>query len=126
MKHIRHANILILLGLTAGRVAVAQGPQKASGVDPAMAAKQSLSLAERGKCKEALQLLKKTSSASDKELKRVCSRLHATVTSHFWSVTVAELLSQIPLVLQQTLLVGDDTKSDQLLDLLVCHFLVRR
>ena len=69
MKSIRYASTLTLLGLIASRVAVAQAPQKASGVDPATAAKQSLSLAEHGKCKEALQFLKKTSPTADKELK---------------------------------------------------------
>ncbi|PYT73429.1 MAG: hypothetical protein DMG39_06600 [Acidobacteria bacterium] len=76
MKLIRHATTFLLFGLIASRVAVAQTPQKspraagkASGVDPATAVKQSLSLAEHGKCKEALQFLKKTSPTADKELK---------------------------------------------------------
>ena len=49
---------------------VAQIPQKASGVDPLAAAKQSFVLAEHGKCKEALQLLRKsTAHLRDKEIK---------------------------------------------------------
>ena len=68
MKPIRHAITLILLGLMASRVAVAQVPQKASGADPATAAKQSLALAENGKCKEALQLLRKAPRTADKDL----------------------------------------------------------
>lgn len=48
----------------------AQVPQKTSAVDPLAAAKQSLSLAEHGKCKEALQLLRRsTPHLADKEVK---------------------------------------------------------
>jgi tetratricopeptide (TPR) repeat protein len=49
---------------------VAQVPQKATPVDSLAAAKQSLFLAEHGKCKEALQLLRKsTPHLADKEIK---------------------------------------------------------
>lgn len=49
-------------------VAHAQVPPKAAAVDPAAAAKESLSLAERGKCKEALQFLKKAPRTANKDL----------------------------------------------------------
>ena len=49
---------------------MAQVPPKAPAVDPLAAAKQSLILAEHGKCKEALQLLRKsTPHLADKEIK---------------------------------------------------------
>ena len=54
--------------ITSGPV-LAQAPQKAVSVDPSVAAKQSLSLAERGKCKEALQFLRKSGPAADRDLK---------------------------------------------------------
>lgn len=48
----------------------AQVPQKAAAIDPSAGAKQSLLLAERGKCKEAVQLLKKSSPhLADKEIR---------------------------------------------------------
>jgi tetratricopeptide (TPR) repeat protein len=59
-----------LFVLIAIRPVMAQVPQKAPAVDPLAAAKQGLSLAERGKCKEALQLLRKsTPHLADKEIK---------------------------------------------------------
>jgi tetratricopeptide (TPR) repeat protein len=63
-------------GLLAAFLVVATGPmiaqvaKKAPAVDPPAAAKQSLSLAEHGKCKEALQLLRKSATpAADKDLR---------------------------------------------------------
>jgi hypothetical protein len=53
----------------ANLVAQAQVPPKAAAVDRAAAAKESLSVAEHGKCKEALRLLRKISSTGGKELK---------------------------------------------------------
>jgi tetratricopeptide (TPR) repeat protein len=62
--------LFTLFVLTAMSPVVAQVPQKAAVLDPLAAAKQSLFLAEHGKCKEALQLLRKsTSHLADKEVK---------------------------------------------------------
>jgi hypothetical protein len=71
MKSILYAGSLILFVVSGCAYAVAQTqvPPKASAVDPAPAAKESLTLAEHGKCKEALQLLRKTPRTADKELK---------------------------------------------------------
>lgn len=69
MKHIPYANSFALLILIAARPIGAQAPQRTPVVDPTAATKQSLSLAERGKCKEALQLLKKSPPAVGKELR---------------------------------------------------------
>jgi len=69
MKRIPYASSLTLLILITATPVVAQVPQRAPAVDPTAAAKQSLSLAEHGKCKEALQLLKKAPPASGKELR---------------------------------------------------------
>ncbi len=70
MKRIRDLISFTLFALIAISPAVAQAPQKAPAVDRLAATKQSLFLAEHGKCKEALQLLKKsTPRLADKELK---------------------------------------------------------
>lgn len=70
MKHIPvSASFGLLVTLSTGS-AFGQVAQKAPAVDPAAAAKQTVSLAERGNCKAALQLLKKsTPRLTDKELK---------------------------------------------------------
>ena len=60
----------MLFVLIATRPVVAQVSTKAPSVDPLATAKQSLVLAEHGKCKEALQLLRKsTPHFVDKEVK---------------------------------------------------------
>jgi tetratricopeptide (TPR) repeat protein len=70
MKRVQHLFSFTLVALISVGPAVAQVPQKASTVDPVTAAKQSLSLAEHGKCKEALQLLRRTTPRlADKEIK---------------------------------------------------------
>jgi tetratricopeptide (TPR) repeat protein len=69
MKRLSYTSSLALLTLIAIVPVVAQVPQSAPAVDSMAAAKQSLSLAEHGKCKEALQLLKKTPPTTDKKLK---------------------------------------------------------
>jgi predicted Zn-dependent protease len=67
MKHPISFTLFVLMAI---RPVVAQVPPKTPAVDPSAAAKQSLSLAEHGKCKEALQLLRKSSPhLTDKELK---------------------------------------------------------
>ena len=70
MKSILHAGSLTLFVVSgfANVVAQAQVPPKAAVVDPAAAAKESLSLAEHGKCKEALQLLRKAPRTANKDL----------------------------------------------------------
>jgi tetratricopeptide (TPR) repeat protein len=66
----KHPISFILFVLMAIRPVVAQVPPKTPAIDPLAAAKQSLSLAEHGKCKEALQLLRKsTPHLADKEIK---------------------------------------------------------
>jgi tetratricopeptide (TPR) repeat protein len=69
MKRIRYASSVALSILITATSVMAQAPQKSPAVDSTAAIKQSLSLAERGKCKEALQLLKKAPAAGGKELK---------------------------------------------------------
>jgi len=71
MKRTQDLISFTLFVLIAVSPAAAQVPQKApAAVDPLAATKQSLFLAEHGKCKEALQLLKKsTPRRTDKELK---------------------------------------------------------
>lgn len=49
--------------------AQAQAPSKAAPADAAGGVKESLSLAEHGKCKEALQLLRKAPRTADKDLR---------------------------------------------------------
>jgi tetratricopeptide (TPR) repeat protein len=69
MKRLSYTISLALLMLIAIVPVVAQVPQSAPAADPTAPAKQSLSLAEHGRCKEALQLLKKTAPTTDKKLK---------------------------------------------------------
>ena len=69
MKRISYAGLLPLFVLIMSGTASGQVSQRASTVDPTTAAKQSLALAEYGKCKEALQLLKKTPRSADRDLK---------------------------------------------------------
>jgi tetratricopeptide (TPR) repeat protein len=70
MKRLKELISFTLFVLIAMRPLVAQVSQKAPAVDPLAAAKQSLFLAEHGKCKEALQLLRKsTPRFADKEIK---------------------------------------------------------
>ena len=69
MKRIQNVISFTLFVLIAVGPAMAQVPRKAPVGDPLAATKQSLFLAEHGKCKEALQILKKTSQLEDKELK---------------------------------------------------------
>ncbi len=60
----------MILVLTASSPVIAQVPAKAPAVDPLATAKRSLFLAEHGKCKEALQLLRKsTPHLADREIK---------------------------------------------------------
>src|ERR1700739_1363652 len=67
MKHPISFTLFVLMAI---RPVVAQVPPKTPAIDPSAAAKQSLSLAEHGKCKEALQLLRKSSPhLTDKELR---------------------------------------------------------
>lgn len=70
MKSILRAGSLTLSIVSgfADVVAQAQVAPKAAVVDPAAAAKESLSLAEHGKCKEALQLLRKAPRSANKDL----------------------------------------------------------
>jgi tetratricopeptide (TPR) repeat protein len=70
MKRLQDLTSCIIFVLIAIRPVVAQVPPKAPAVDPLAAAKQSLVLAEHGKCKEALQLLRRsTPHLADKEIK---------------------------------------------------------
>ena len=70
MKRLQDLISFVIFVLIAIRPVVAQVPPKAPTVDPLAAAKQSLVLAEHGKCKEALQLLRKsTPHLADKEIK---------------------------------------------------------
>jgi tetratricopeptide (TPR) repeat protein len=70
MKRLHDSISFTLFVLITVSPVVAQVPQKAPAVDPVAAAKQSLSLAEHGKCKEALQLLRRTTPRlADKEIK---------------------------------------------------------
>src|ERR1700736_229399 len=69
MKHIPYASLFIMSVLIVVTPVAAQVTQRTPAVDPVTAVKQSLSLAEHGKCKEALQLLKKTPQLADKERK---------------------------------------------------------
>ena len=69
MKGFQHASSFALLVLIVNGTAVAQVSQRAQAVNAAATAKQSLSLAEHGKCNEALQLLKKAPRSTDKDLK---------------------------------------------------------
>jgi predicted Zn-dependent protease len=68
MKRIQNVISFILFVLIAVSPAMAQAPRKVPADDPLAATKQSLFLAEHGKCKEALQILKKTPQLGDKEL----------------------------------------------------------
>src|SRR5712664_1300657 len=68
MKRIQNVISFALFTLIALSTATAQVSRKTPAGDPLTATKQSLFLAEHGKCKEALQILKKTPLA-DKELK---------------------------------------------------------
>lgn len=69
MKRISYPGLLHLFVLIVSGTALAQASQRGSTVDPSATGKQSLALAEHGKCKEALQLLKKTPGSADKDLK---------------------------------------------------------
>src|SRR4029077_10431563 len=69
ISRIPSTSSLALSMLIAVTRVVAQVPQSAPAVDTTAAAKQSLSLAKHGRCKEALQLLKKTAPTTDKKLK---------------------------------------------------------
>jgi len=69
MTHIPSASSFVLSILITATPIMAQAPQRTPAADSTGAIKQSLSLAERGKCKEALQLLKKTPPAGSKELR---------------------------------------------------------
>ena len=69
MKRISYAGSLPLFVLIMSGTALAQVSQRASTVDPTTTARQSLALAEHGKCKEALQLLKKTPRSANGDLK---------------------------------------------------------
>jgi tetratricopeptide (TPR) repeat protein len=69
MTHIPSASSFVLSILITATPIMAQAPQRAPAADSTAAIKQSLSLAERGKCKEALQLLKKTAPGGSKELR---------------------------------------------------------
>ena len=72
MKRLQDLISFTIFVLIATRPVVAQVPPKAPTVDPLAAAKQSLVLAEHGKCKEALQLLRKsTPHLADKEIKLI-------------------------------------------------------
>jgi tetratricopeptide (TPR) repeat protein len=70
MKRLQDLISFMIFVLIAARPVVAQVPPKGSTVDPLASAKQSLVLAEHGKCKEALQLLRKsTPHLADKDIK---------------------------------------------------------
>src|SRR5258707_13325069 len=69
MTHIPSASSFVLSILITATPIMAQAPQRTPVADSTGASKQSLSLAERGKGKEALQLLKKTPPAGSKELR---------------------------------------------------------
>jgi len=69
MKLIRDVISFTLFALLASRPTVAQVAQSSPGVDAVAAVKESLSLAEHGKCKEGLQLLKRTPRIADKALR---------------------------------------------------------
>jgi predicted Zn-dependent protease len=69
MKRIQNIISFTLFVLIAVGPAMAQVPRKAPVGEPLAATKQSLFLAEHGKCKEALQILKKIPQLGDKELR---------------------------------------------------------
>jgi tetratricopeptide (TPR) repeat protein len=69
MKSTLFAGSLTLLVVSACAYVLAQAQVPPKAADPAAAAKESLSLAEHGKCKEALQLLRKAPRTADKDLK---------------------------------------------------------
>jgi len=70
MTSIRYVPSFGLFVLVATSSALAQVPQRAHAPDAVASAKQSVSLAERGSCKEALQLLRKSAPhLANKELK---------------------------------------------------------
>jgi len=70
MKRLQDLISFLIFVLIASRPVVAQVPQKAPAVDSLAAATQSLFLAEHGKCKEALQFLRKSAPhIADKEIK---------------------------------------------------------
>lgn len=70
MMSIRNIVLLGLVGTTLPLQGVAQAPQKAPTSNPQAAAKRGLSLAESGHCKEALQILRRsTGNLPDKDLK---------------------------------------------------------
>lgn len=68
MKRFLHASAFALLVLTTAESVSAQASPKTPAMDSQASAKQSLSLAEHGRCKEALQVLKKNAgTTADKE-----------------------------------------------------------
>jgi tetratricopeptide (TPR) repeat protein len=70
MKRIQTTVSFTLLLLIAVTPLGAQAPQKAPALDPADAAKQGLNLAQHGKCKEALRVLRKSAATtSTKEVR---------------------------------------------------------
>lgn len=70
MKPRPHTLFFVAIIVLAGSPGVSQTPQSAPPPDAAVAVKQSLSLSAHGRCKEALQLLKKSGARiSDKDLK---------------------------------------------------------
>jgi predicted Zn-dependent protease len=69
MKQIPSTSSFVLSILITATPIMAQAPQRTPAANSTGAIKQSLSLAERGKCKEALQLLKKTPAAGGKGLR---------------------------------------------------------
>jgi len=70
MMSIRNIVLLGLVGTILPLQGVTQVPQKAPTSDPQAAAKHGLSLAESGRCKEALQILpRSTRNLADKDLK---------------------------------------------------------
>jgi tetratricopeptide (TPR) repeat protein len=70
MKRFQDLILFALFPLITASPVAAQVPQKAPAVDPVATANQSLALAEHGKCKEALQLLRRTTPRlADKEIK---------------------------------------------------------
>src|SRR5579859_5201232 len=73
MKRVPYASLVALIvatGLMPSRPVAAQTFKQAQMADPTSAAQQSLSLAEHGKCREGLQLLRKSATQpADKELR---------------------------------------------------------
>jgi predicted Zn-dependent protease len=82
MKVLQNAIAFILLVLVGVRPSMGQAHERAPTVDPLAAAKRTLFLAEHGKCREALQSLKKsTSPVADKEnrLKAGVATVHCAI-----------------------------------------------